>query len=91
MQCILPVVLEHVKVQLVLFKRDMLQELRREAALCASMKVQDCSEEIRRLQDNMQQQTDLINRQLESTVRQAVESCVIREMRRQQTREQERQ
>ena len=53
-QCILPVVLEHVKVQLVLFKRDILQELRREAALCASMKVQDCSEEIRRLQDNMQ-------------------------------------
>ena len=70
--------------QLASFRRELLQDLRREAALCASMKVQDLGQEVRRLQDELQRQADLVDRQLEAAVRQAVEACMTREARRQQ-------
>lgn len=80
-QCVLPLVMEHVKAFLGQFKRDMIVELRREASLCASVKVQDFAEEIRHIQAVVAQHREDLEVSVERSVRSAVEVAMHREVR----------
>lgn len=72
LQCILPVVMEHVRVSWSQFRKEMMQELRREAILCANVKVQDCLEEVRRVQNMMSSEQEKLGKRLEAALEELV-------------------